>query len=149
MTAIDSQNANPWAELADRPIPSPRKARQRAAERVAAATKERTALQRAWAAWRQERVEELCSGPLYGEAARALRDFLEKMEIKDGGKLIAAVKAGPWASADPDTKHEILRLVDTAIVRLRERNDLPPFDDAVPFTGRPLTVFQIIRETLR
>jgi hypothetical protein len=110
---------------------------------------ERTALQRAWAAWRQHRVEELCSGPLYGEAARALRDFLEQMKITDGGKLIAAVKAGPWASADSDTKFEILRLVDTAIVRLRERNDLAPFDDAVPFTDRPLTVFQIIREALR
>jgi hypothetical protein len=138
-----------WAELADRQISSPRKARLRAVERVAAAREERVILQRAWRAWRHERVEELCSGPLYGRAARDLREMLRNMKIGDADALVAAVKAGPWREADADTRHEILCLIDHAIIALRERNDLPPFDDPLPFADEPLTVFQIIREHLR
>jgi hypothetical protein len=140
--------ANPWAELADRQMASPAKARQRAAERRAAADKERAALQKAWRAWRHERIAELLSGP-YGEAAQALRGFLNEMRINDGPALVAAVEAGPWRDADSDTRHEILAIVDLSIILLREKSGLPPFSDALPFSDEPPTVFEIIREALR
>jgi hypothetical protein len=140
-------SGNPWAEFADRQIASPRKARLRAAERLAAAREERAVLQRAWRTWRQERLTELLDGP-HGMAAQALCKVLDDLKLDDG-TLIAAVEAGPWRDADADTRFEILRLVDHAIIALRERNGLPPFDDPLPFGDGPPMAFQVIREHLR
>jgi hypothetical protein len=98
--------------------------------------------------WRRERLAELLDGP-YCEAARTLRGFLNEMKISDGPALVAAVKAGPWRDADPDTRHEILRLVDDAIVALRESEGLAPLDAAMPFGDEPSTAFELIREALR
>jgi hypothetical protein len=136
------QQSNAMSELSHGE--SPRKPDNR----LAKARSERSDLQRAWTAWRKQRIEALCTGE-YAEAACELRKLLDRMELTDGAKLIAAIRSGPWASADRDTGHEIFALIDTAIIRLRERNDLPPFDDSVPFSGRPLTVFEIVREALR
>jgi hypothetical protein len=44
-------------------------------------------------------------------------------------------------------RFEILALVDAAIVRLRERSALTPFDDPLPH--EPPNAFQIIKELLR
>jgi hypothetical protein len=155
---------NVFLDLADRQIAAPRKARlspevfskggrrlrpgfdQRSAERLATARKESAVLRRAWRAWQRKRVEELMAGP-YGEAARELRGFLADMTMGDAAALVAAVENGPWRQADADVRFEVLRLVDHAIVRLRETNSLPPFDDALP--GEPPTAFEIIREALR
>ena len=52
----------------------------------------------------------------------------------------------PWYGADSDTRFQVLRLIDMALVQLRERHGLPPFNDALP--DEPPTVFQIIREEL-
>jgi hypothetical protein len=135
-----------FLDLAAQQISAPRKARLRAAERRDAAIKERTDLHRAWRAWRRERVEELMAGP-HGAAARALRQFLAGMKIGDAEMLLAAVESGPWRDADADIRFEVLRLVGHAIMRVRERGGLAPFDDALP--GEPPTAFEIIREILR
>jgi hypothetical protein len=149
---------NVFLDLADRQIAAPRKARLspevfskggrrlRPAERLATARKESAVLRRAWHAWQRERVEELMAGP-YGEAARELRTFLADMTMGDAAALVAAVENGPWRKADADVRFEVLRLVDHAIIQLREKNSLPPFDDALP--GEPPTAFEIVREALR
>jgi hypothetical protein len=138
--------ADAFLDRAEQQIAAPRKARLRASEQRDAALEERTRLLRAWRAWRRERVEELVSGP-HGAAAQALRGFLAKMKLGDAAALITAVQAGPWREADPDVRFEVLAMVDRAIVALRERHHLPPFDDALP--GEAPTAFEIVREILR
>ena len=50
------------------------------------------------------------------------------------------------ATCRRDTRFEVLALIDTAIIALRERHGLPPFDDACPVIG-PMS-FYCIREAL-
>ena len=70
------------------------------------------------------------------------------MTLASAGGLIAFVQNGPWRGADADTRFEVLSLVDTAIIKLREHKDMAPFDDALPFSDEPLTAFEQIREIL-
>jgi hypothetical protein len=141
---------DPFAEFADQAIVAPRKARLHAAEKRAerkrqAALEERSKLFRLWKRWHRERVDKLLAGP-YGAAAQELARCLEALTLTSGSELIELVRRGPWRDTDSDTRLEVLRLVDGALAHLRERNGLPPYDDALP--GEPLTVFQIIREAL-
>jgi hypothetical protein len=98
---------------------------------------------RLWKRWRRERVESLLVGP-YAESAQALLDFFQTKPSPSS--LIDFIAAGPWEKADADIRFEILALVDTVIMKRRERMGLAPFDDALP--GRPLNVFLILRERL-
>lgn len=146
---------NAFLDLAERQIAAPRKAQMRAAEKRTArriamekALDERDTQLKAWCAWRRERVEALLSGP-HGQAARDLCGFLAGMTLASAGELIEFVRQGPWRSTDSDTRFEILSLVDAAIIRMREKHELPPFDDAAPFSDEPLTAFQIVRDQLR
>jgi len=80
-------------------------------------------------------------------SSRAGREILEAMTLNRAPALIATIKAGPWRSADDDTRFQILSIVNAAIVSLRERHKLPPFEDPLP--GAPLNAFLVIRELLR
>ena len=42
----------------------------------------------------------------------------------------------------------VLQVVDNAIAHLRERHDLAPFDDALPYSDEPPNAFLIIRGML-
>jgi hypothetical protein len=125
---------NAFLELADRQIAAPVKARQRAVQKRAAREAERKAiierdrLRGEWQRWRRGRRETLLAGP-HAVAAQALFDFLGAMALADGAALIAPIERGPWRDADGDARFEILSLVDDHIIALRERHDLPPFDD--------------------
>jgi hypothetical protein len=133
--------------LAERQISAPRKARMRAAEQRAV-EKVRAERDRQWETWQhtqQKRFEELLAGP-YGAAARALVAFLNALTLDQAPELIARIARGPWRGADPETRYQILRLIDSSIARARERAGLAPFDDALP--DEPPTAFQIIREAL-
>jgi hypothetical protein len=138
---------NAFEQLAEAQIPNPRKARLQAADkrRQKALTEQRDLLTE-WRRWRRERVDALLAGP-WGEAAASLIAFLDVMDLDQADELIRLVKQGPWHQADPDTRFEILNLVDTGITRLRERNGLAPFDDSLP--GEEPTAFELIREHLR
>lgn len=102
---------------------------------------ERNILFRQWKDWRREREQQLLDGP-HGKPAKALIDFLAKMTLDDGHRLVAMMEY--WRNTDVDAQFQILSLVDLSIIRLREKADMPPFNDALP--GQPLTVFQIIRK---
>jgi hypothetical protein len=133
--------------LAARQISAPRKARARTAERRAAekALRERDKQCAAWRRWQQKQFEELLAGP-YGACARPLVAFLNALTLDQAPELITLVECGPWRSADPETRYQILRRIDSSIARARERAGLAPFDDALP--DEPPTAFQIIREAL-
>ena len=53
--------------------------------------------------------------------------------------LLTLVKLGEWQRTDPNTRHEVLSLIDDHIARLR--------DDRL--IGQDLNAFQQIREMLR
>jgi len=134
--------ANAFEELAERQIPAPRKVRLRAAKKRAA---EKDRLQAGWRAWRKERREALLAGP-HGRTARELLRLVDALTLDDGDALIEAVLRGPWCKADPDTRAEILSLIDRALIELRERHDLAPFDDALP--GEQPNAFLVLRGLL-
>jgi hypothetical protein len=94
----------------------------------------------------RERVEKLLGGP-HRAAAHELMAFLATMTLADAPALLARVKRGPWRSADADTRFEFLSIVDTPMVGLRERHELPPFDDPL-FEAAPIA-FLTLREWLR
>jgi hypothetical protein len=67
--------------------------------------------------------------------------------LETADALIEHVRANDWASADGDMRLLALRLADAAIVRLRERAGLEPFDDPLP--DQPSNAFLSLRELLR
>jgi hypothetical protein len=119
------------------------KRRDKAKEKALA---ERDDLLRLWEKWRRERVDALLAGP-YGARAQSLIAFLETMTLDQGPQLIEFVRAADWHRTDPDTRFEILALVNHALTALREQHGLPPFDDALP--DEEPTAFIIIREMFR
>jgi hypothetical protein len=140
-----------FIDFAEQQTPAPVKARRRAAETrreraKAKALQERADLFRLWRRWRHEQIETLLAGP-YGAKAQALLAFLQAMSLDDGPQLIEFVRAGDWHRADPDTRFEILSLIDAALTALREQHGLPPFDDGLP--GEEPTSSLIIREVLK
>jgi hypothetical protein len=143
--------SNPFEALALRQISAPRRARLQAAERRAQTRAEKAQVDQEkqfalWHKWRRERSDALLAGP-YADAARALIELLDHLTPDAADTLITAVMQGPWADADPDARFLILTLIDSAIVELRERNGLPPFDDPV-LPDDPPNVFLTLREVL-
>jgi len=141
--------SNLFLALAERQTSAPVKARRRAAEKRAAgkALDERDTQVTVWRSWRRERRDALLGGP-HGADTRVLLDFLQTMSLASAAELVDAVGRGPWQQADSDVRFEVLSLVDDAIVALRERHDLPPFDDALPFSDEAPTAFLQLREAL-
>jgi hypothetical protein len=144
---------NAFLELAEQQITAPVKARHRAAERRAETridkeAVDRSRLLRAWLQLQQRQIDDALVGP-HGAQIAALLAFLKELSLDRGDELVKFVRAGGWQSADADTRYLVLRLASSAIVKLREKAGLPPFDDALPFGNEPPTVFQIIRGMLR
>jgi hypothetical protein len=142
--------AQHFLDFADSQIPAPLKARHRAAAKRAEqardkALKERDHLLRNWLRWRGERLAQLLAGP-QGDAIRALVQFLHDIKFEQAPALVEFIAASQLRIADADIRFEILHLIDRAIARLREKQGLPPFDDALP--GEAPTAFQIIRGLL-
>ena len=145
--------SNPFLDLADRQIAAPVQARRRAAEtrtarRLAAETKVELDLfddherqLRRWRHWRQERLQQALAGP-HGEALAKLLAQL-RAPMSDAA-MIEAARA--WREADAGMRFLVLHLIDTVLIRRRERVGLPAFDDPLP--GAPLNAFLVIRALL-
>jgi hypothetical protein len=140
-----------FLDVADRQISAPRKARLQAAEKRAQTRAEKAQVDKEkqftlWREWRRERSETLLAGP-YADAARDLIELLDHLTVDAADMLLERVRRGPWRDADPETRFTVLALIDSAIIELRERQGLPPFDDPV-LPDDPLNVFLILREML-
>jgi hypothetical protein len=139
---------NPFLELAERQMAAPVKARIRAAEaRRSKREQQRDDEQRHLsAAYRAQRKQELAAaliGP-DGEKIKALIAQLDKLTLNTIPELAAFVRANGWPSAAANTLFLVRRMASESIVRLRERNGLPPFDDPLP--GEPATPEQQLRD---
>lgn len=144
---------NAFTEIGARQISAPTKARQRAVERRRHKAEQKALAERAdlFRLWKHKRREDLAtalSGP-HGGGFERLVTFLDQMTLQSASELIELVRAGNWDAADRDTRFLVLDLVGNAIMRLRERHDLPPFDDPLSWTGAPPNAFLILREHLR
>lgn len=154
MTDIQRQQA--LLAFADRSMARPVKLKLRAQEKrqrhraqqkaIDKALAERDLLMRLWKRWRQDTTNTMLEGP-YAVAIQTLIDFLETLTLPQEARLVNFVKAGPWQTAPKDVRFLVLRLIDAKLIALREKQELPPFDDALP--GEPLTAFQQIRDFIR
>jgi hypothetical protein len=118
---------NPFAAFGETLAPTKKPRARKTTRQEEKAQQDRDRLSLAHHRWRKESIDALLSGP-HGGAAQALLDFLEHME-SDARGLIEHVQSGPWRDADQDARFLVLVLVDAAIIRLRERDGLIPFDD--------------------
>ena len=111
--------------------------------------REERAKQQQWAAyqkWQTVHKKELLEGP-DGEHFAKLIKFLDQLTIDSAPDLIEAVKDLVWLSdANHKTKLEALRLIDHTIIKLREKEGLPIFDD--PLMGEEPNAFMKIRKIL-
>jgi len=89
----------------------------------------------------------VASTPKLGE----LLKYLKLMKPESASALVEYVEVSTWMhEADDDLKHACLSCIGTAIMRLRVRCGLPPFDDALspPLGDEEPTAFQVIRKLL-
>jgi hypothetical protein len=139
---------NPFAAFAERHArkPRPRRVSEKEAARREKALEEREQLSAAHRRWRKDQIAALLAGS-HGADAKALVKFLEDMGPHSEPKLLERVRSGPWCDTDEDTRFLILVIVDAALVRMRERQSMPPFDDPLP--GEASNAFLELREWLR
>lgn len=131
-------NQNPFQRLGIESVPY---AKRRKNEKEAAKALANTPLEKAKAAkeklWNlyldelEKRRKILVSGP-YAGTAEALIGFLKELKLDDGEKLIQMAMV--WQSAPRTTRFLVLQLIDEAMVYLRVKNGMSPFDDPLPET---------------
>jgi len=143
--------SNPFLEYGAKVTPWIAKKKARAAEReqsraqqkaVTKALQERDLLMRLWKRWHKDNVKAELEGA-YQQELQALINFLNAMKLEDERKLLKFVLAGPWVAAPSEVRYLVLRLISTKQASLREKAELPPFDDPLP--GAPLNTYLTIR----
>jgi hypothetical protein len=100
-------------------------------------------LLRAWRQWHREELEQALTGP-----HRALLEPLVALlpKLTTPAPLLTFLQAQDWNRVDADTRCVVLHEIQTAIIRIRERQGLEPFNDPLP--GEQENVFRIIRALL-
>lgn len=94
----------------------------------------------------QER-QQLLDGA-HGEQVKALLTLLRSLTPDAAQGLLQLLERFHWfRDASDDERLVILRLIDTAISRMRVRAGLPPMDDSLP--GEDPTVYEICRDRLK
>ncbi len=101
------------------------------------------------AAVRKEEAElliRLLEGPHASEVKHFMK-FMRTMKLEDGDRFLDLVHDSKWLHDEPrSVRRQILHLIGRTIYRMREREGLPPFDDAI--FNEELTVFDRIKELL-
>jgi len=96
--------------------------------------------------WKREMRAEMIA--LHGVKLETLMKMLKNLTIESSDNLVDYIESADWLiQADAHSRITILSYIDNAIIRLRIRHGLAPFDDALP-GEEDLTVFQIIRKIL-
>jgi hypothetical protein len=93
----------------------------------------------------RKEIDEALEGP-GGAALAELLALLGRLRPGDAERLVefVATKRDQWP--DRDLRHVVLARIDNAIIELRERSGLPPFDDPLP--GEPANCFLMVRDLL-
>jgi len=101
---------------------------------------------RAWKRWHAEELQTALLGP-HGPAIKELIDFLRGMTLQSAPELIRLIRRRDWRQIDVATRQIVLHQINIAVVKLRERHGLNPFDDGLPDGQRP-TAFLVIKQEL-
>lgn len=95
--------------------------------------------------WKREMRTEMIA--LHGAKLEALMKMLKNLTMESSNDLVDYIERADWLiEADAHSRITILSYIDNAIIRLRIRHGLAPFDDALD--NEDMTAFQIIRKIL-
>jgi hypothetical protein len=100
-------------------------------------------LLRAWRKWHRDELAKALVG-LHRDVMTRVMTQLK--ELRSARELVAAIEAEDWTAVDADTRLIALHQINSAITKLREKQDLAPIDDALP--GQPVCAFQLIRNII-
>lgn len=85
----------------------------------------------------------------WGAEVKALEQLLDTITLEGGPALITYIAKCAWVqAADANVRREVLGLIATHIARLRVRSGLPPFNDSLPHSDEPPTVYETVRHEL-
>jgi hypothetical protein len=104
---------------------------------------ENSYLLRAWKRWHRDQLEAALIG-VHGDVLVQL--MIQLKNLREARTLLNFIEAQDWTAIDAETRLIALHEINTAITRLRVRNDMEPFDDGFP--GDRPNVFQTIRAIL-
>lgn len=138
---------NVFSQLAETAIPRVVQRRQSQREEMLAKVHtERDALRRAYRVSRKQWIEDTLRQP-GGDALRAMLRWVETLGIDDADRLVAEVERADWLRrSSAQMRLLALDMIAERIIRIRETNDLDPFNDPLP--GDPLDAFQTVKRLL-
>jgi hypothetical protein len=139
--------SNPFLDLAERQMPAPVKARERATEkrrskRLQKHDDEQRKLSAYYKAHRRQELADALAGA-DGAKLKALIEMLDALTLETIPHLVAFVRAGGWHTAAASTLFLARCLASETIVKLREKSGLEPFNDPLP--DEPATPEQELR----
>ena len=102
-------------------------------------------LLRAWKKFHRDERDAVLAGP-HARTLEGLFQAFSAIEHVAPVQLIGFINAINWSAVDHQTRCITLHELSTAIVRLREKRGLPPFDD--PLWGAPPNAFQVIQKII-
>ena len=136
--------ANFFDEIAAQQTPAPVK--RKLAREVERAMKKRDAEKsledetkqaRVYTAWKRAQRDALCNGP-HGREVKGLIAFMRTMTLSSAPALLGMVeRAAFWRSMSIDERFALLGVLNAGIAACRVRNDLPPYDDPIPWIEAP------------
>lgn len=86
---------------------------------------------RVFTAWKRAQRDALCAGP-HGREVKGLISFMRTMTLSSAPALLGMVeRATFWRSMSIDERFALLGVLNAGIAACRERNGLPPLDDAL------------------
>jgi hypothetical protein len=102
-------------------------------------------LLRAWRNWHRERLEEACSGP-HRMLLETLLVRLKNLQMNSAAGLLNFIREQDWSAVDIEIRFIVLHELNSAIVRLRERNGLDGISDPLP--GQKESLFRTVKALL-
>lgn len=141
---------NAFLDLAEEQIVAPVKAklkRREARQQIVLSPQEKKIrenqqLSRQFIKWKKERREALRTN---GKEISDLLDLLDTITFSSGPVLVSYLESAEWLrSLERNIKDDLLSAIADAIIKVREKEGLPPFDDALP--GEPPKIFEKIKE---
>jgi hypothetical protein len=104
--------------------------------------REQTQLLRAWLQWHRDDCKAALSGP-HAHMVERLLFILKELQPSSQPLLLGYIRGIDWTAIDEATRRTLLHEISDAIIRLRTRSGLEPFDDGPP--GDRLPVFLTIK----
>jgi len=97
----------------------------------------------AWKKFHRDELAEALVGLHRGVMTR-LTSHLK--QLRSARELVEFIEVQDWSAVDAHTRLIALHEINGAICELREKQGLPPIDDALP--GEPLRAFKVIRNIM-